>query len=418
MVNYEKELHFLLTLFDKCRLQHFQVRPDTPISPNLDQGLRSYLRWEENFSETFQSLLRITQPQTIYKLTDPFFCSYLFFQLPETEGPEILLLGPYLVAEPDPEQIMELAERAGFSTRHVRIMENHFASIPVFVDESPIFAAINTFGEIIWGSSEAFSLMDLNRELSDFSALFPKQVSGPEADDPLQNMRMMEARYAFENEMLSAVSHGLTHKVERLLGGFSAVSLEQRCADPVRNLKNYCIVMNTLLRKAAENGGVHPTYLDSTSSSFARKIESLSSIKALENLMNEMFHSYCRLVRKHSIKQYSLPVQKTIVHIDSDLSKDLSLKTLADLQNINASYLSSLFKKETGQTITDYVNQKRMQLAINLLSTTRLQIQTIAQHCGILDVNYFSKMFKKYTKQTPKEYRRAMQDRIVSSKIT
>ena len=109
-------------------------------------------------------------------------------------------------------------------------------------------------------------------------------------------------------------------------------------------------------------------------------------------------------------------MQKTIIRIESDLAGDLSLKTLAEAQGINASYLSSLFKKETGKTVTDYVNEKRLQQAARLLATTRLQVQTVALHCGIQDVNYFSKMFKKHLGKTPKAYRSEMQSRISTGK--
>ena len=105
------------------------------------------------------------------------------------------------------------------------------------------------------------------------------------------------------------------------------------------------------------------------------------------------------------MKNYSPPVQKAILYIDADLTADLSLSALAGAQNISPSYLSSLFRQETGQTLTDHVNHKRIKQAMQLLSTTHLQVQTVAQHCGILDVHYFSKVFKKYAGQTPKQYR-------------
>lgn len=92
-------------------------------------------------------------------------------------------------------------------------------------------------------------------------------------------------------------------------------------------------------------------------------------------------------------------------YIDANLSEDLRLHTLAQKVNVRARYLSSLFKKETGSTLTDYVNQKRVDHAAYLLTDTRLQIQTVAQYCGIMDVQYFSKIFKRITGVTPKEYR-------------
>jgi YesN/AraC family two-component response regulator len=160
-----------------------------------------------------------------------------------------------------------------------------------------------------------------------------------------------------------------------------------------------------LLRKAVEQGGVHPFYIDSVSSDFAKKVEKIKSVQEGIDMMHDMIYKYCALVKNHSMKNYSLLVQKVITVIDSDLTADLSLHRQAEMLNINASYLSTLFKKETGMTLTEYVSKKRIDHAAFLLTSTNLQIQVVAQNCGIYDVNYFTKMFKKQTGKTPKEYR-------------
>jgi YesN/AraC family two-component response regulator len=211
-----------------------------------------------------------------------------------------------------------------------------------------------------------------------------------------------------ENELMEAVAKGQIHKADLLFSGFSTFSMEQRVSDPVRNIKNYCIIMNTLLRKAAEKGNVHPVHIDSTSSEFALKIEQLHSMDMAASLMTKMAQTYCRLVRQHAIKGYSPPVQKTVVYIDAHLSDNLTLSTLADTLSISSSYLSTLFKKETGQTLTAYINTRRIRQAKHLLETTKLQIQTVAQHCGIMDVQYFSKLFKNMVGVSPKRYRQTL----------
>ncbi len=119
----------------------------------------------------------------------------------------------------------------------------------------------------------------------------------------------------------------------------------------------------------------------------------------------DMVKEYCLLVKKHSSNNYSLPVQRVITYIDTDLTADLSLKALSDSLNINPSYLSTLFKKEMGMTLTNYVNKKRIEHAVYLLSSTDMQIQNIAQYCGIPDVNYFTKIFKKVMNKTPSEFK-------------
>ena len=76
---------------------------------------------------------------------------------------------------------------------------------------------------------------------------------------------------------------------------------------------------------------------------------------------------------------------------------------------LNSSYVSSLFKRETGSTLTNFVNNKRIEHAIYLLNTTKLPIQDIAVQCGITDVNYFTKLFKKIKNMTPSQYREMIQ---------
>ena len=103
-----------------------------------------------------------------------------------------------------------------------------------------------------------------------------------------------------------------------------------------------------------------------------------------------------------------MTIGKIITIVEADLTADLSLNALATTLNVSASYLSTLFKKETGKTLTDYVNSRRVEYAKKLLKTTNLQIQTVAGLCGIDDVHYFSKMFKNMVGLTPKSFRESI----------
>jgi YesN/AraC family two-component response regulator len=162
------------------------------------------------------------------------------------------------------------------------------------------------------------------------------------------------------------------------------------------------------MRKAAEQGGVHPIYINQLSSTFAHRIEATTRMDAFPELWNDMIQKYCTLVNKHSIRNYSLPIQKVITRIDFDLTADLSLRATAQYLNMNASYLSKLFKKETGSNLSDYVNMKRMEFAAYQLSTTRQPVSAIAQSCGILDDNYFTKLFRRYHGMTPTQFRQQL----------
>ena len=87
-------------------------------------------------------------------------------------------------------------------------------------------------------------------------------------------------------------------------------------------------------------------------------------------------------------------------------NEPISLKTLAHKVFLSEEYFSRLFKKETGQTFTDYLMSIRMDRAYKLLLNSNLNINEIAEMVGIPNPSYFSSQFKKYYKISPKDVRK------------
>lgn len=221
-----------------------------------------------------------------------------------------------------------------------------------------------------------------------------------------QRMQLVEQRYEMENRLMELVRKGQVTMVQQTLGNFPQSALERRI-DPTRDAKNYSIILNTLMRKAAEQGGVHPMYIDRLSTEYALRIERTAYWDGFMALWADMALGYCQLVRKHAAKKLSPLVQKIVSRIDFDLTADLSLRATAQALNVNASYLSTLFKRETGETLTSYVCRKRMEHAAYLLESSQMPVSAVAQSCGISDDNYFTKLFKRVKGMTPMQYRLA-----------
>ena len=301
--------------------------------------------------------------------------------------------------------MFEVAEKFSFPAQLVTQIIKYFGNVPHIRDENFLMNLFFSFGETIWGNDSNFGVEELEDEEIGVSETVTFHDFEAKSEDSLLWIKILEERYNAEREMMQAVSQGAIHKVEKIFANPSNFVFEKRTDDPVRNMKNYLIISNTLFRKAAEYGAVHPFYIDGISTGFAKEIESIKSVSDANKLLQDMIRKYCLLVKKHSMRNYSLLIQKVLTIIDADLTADLGLKRLAEILNVNASYLSALFKKETGRTLTEYVTKKRIDHAVFLLRSTNLQIQTVAQHCGIFDVNYFAKIFKKQTGKSPKEYR-------------
>jgi two-component system response regulator YesN len=99
-------------------------------------------------------------------------------------------------------------------------------------------------------------------------------------------------------------------------------------------------------------------------------------------------------------------VKKIIDDIDSSFTEDILLGSLSKQFNISLGYISTLIKKETGKTYTDYVVSKRLNLAKDLLSDASLSIQEIVERVGYKDYFHFNKLFKKHYGITPSKYRK------------
>ncbi|MNO48018.1 HTH-type transcriptional activator Btr [compost metagenome] len=93
-------------------------------------------------------------------------------------------------------------------------------------------------------------------------------------------------------------------------------------------------------------------------------------------------------------------------YIFNHLYEELSLDKLAEVAGLNRSYLSLLFKKETGFTISDFIQFERIVEAKRLIELPGISLSDIATRLHFNDQSYFTKVFKKYTGTTPKQFRR------------
>lgn len=391
---YEADVSFFQKLMHNFKLQTLRFQQDE--TPEIDLGLRRMLGLETFPIKTIDK----SRERVIYTMRDRFLCTYSGLVLPSGE---ILLIGPYVTQEISDTAIAALLDAQNLPSNYLPTLRQYYSTLP-FINSSPLLlVALNTLGESLWGSTDAFTTEYI--ESGVLAKLSDEAIESAERLTEAADIKLLETRYEGERRLMYAVSHGQLHQAQLFISHMHEGLLEKRAADPLRNLRNYGIVLNTLLRKAAEQGSVHPVHIDRLSSTMARKLESARTVAEVLQHYNTMVHKYCLLVKNHSMKQYSLLVQHVILRIETDLTADLSLKAHADHLNVNASYLSTLFKKETGITLTEYVNRARIEHAIFLLNVTDMQIQTIAQYCGIPDVNYFTKLFKRTIGKTPKEYR-------------
>ncbi|WP_394924370.1 helix-turn-helix domain-containing protein [uncultured Robinsoniella sp.] len=106
------------------------------------------------------------------------------------------------------------------------------------------------------------------------------------------------------------------------------------------------------------------------------------------------------------IQEATSVVDELQKYIDMHYQEDIRRSDLADLVYLNTDYISRIFKKETGMSISNYLIQKRVEVAKRLLTQSKLPINTVSIHVGYSNFSYFTKMFRENSGCSPLEYRR------------
>ena len=342
------------------------------------------------------------QSSTIHHIITPFHTQYCVLCLSK-EDDEHLVLGPFLETTPNDNICYSVINKLQLTLEHASDLRCYYQSIPI-VDISHILEVLHSVNTYITKDISPLSTMIL-----DLRILPKEETSYDLLSQHVNRMTMykiLENRYVEEEKIINAIASGDVASARTHWKNFIPISESIiRTQDSLRNTKNLTVIANTLFRKAAQAGGVHPVYIDELSTKWALRIEQATSIEALNAMPLQMIRAYCLLVKNQSLAQYSPIVQHALTYINLNLTSSLSVKEVAHEIGISPDYLTRLFKKELGSPVIAYINHTRIQSSLKLLNTTDLTIQEIGELIGLHDTSYFDKLFKKYINMSPKQYR-------------
>lgn len=114
---------------------------------------------------------------------------------------------------------------------------------------------------------------------------------------------------------------------------------------------------------------------------------------------------------EEGVEREALLMKRALDFIDKNYHKDISLSDVANYVYLSEHYFGIIFKRNKKEGFTKYLTTLRMNEAIRLLSTTQYSVKEICTKVGYRNCNYFIKLFKTYTKVTPKQYRIVMNNK-------
>lgn len=176
--------------------------------------------------------------------------------------------------------------------------------------------------------------------------------------------------------------------------------------DPLRNYKYLFVASTTLASRSAIAGGMDAERAYNISDLYILKMDLLQSVDEVKALHADMFAFYTKeMAALDKAAVYSKPITQCIDYIYNHLHEPLHVKDLAMQVKLNESYLSTLFKKETKKSVSEFILSKRMEAAQNMLKFSDYTYAEISAILTFSSQSHFTRVFKKQTGYTPKEYR-------------
>ena len=180
----------------------------------------------------------------------------------------------------------------------------------------------------------------------------------------------------------------------------------------LRNAKNLGIVLMTLASRAAIRGGMMPEIAYSMSDVFIQRIEEMTDAVVVNTMIRQFEMEYTKEVvqirmqnEKKSKEMHSIWVEECKSYIFRHLHEKIRVQEIAKSLHLNSSYLSDLFKQQESITLTDFILNEKVKLAKNLLIYSPYSYIEIATYLGFSSQSHLTKVFKKYTGRTLRQYR-------------
>ncbi len=136
-----------------------------------------------------------------------------------------------------------------------------------------------------------------------------------------------------------------------------------------------------------------------------RTVWGVSSVFQSFTELPDKYQECCQKMQDERV-DLSVEIFEAVRYIEENLTQRLTLNQVASSINLSPNYLSSLFKKELGVGFVDYITEKRVERAKELLENTGLRTYEVAQQAGFVDESYFSKTFKRLTGKRPSAFRK------------
>ena len=185
--------------------------------------------------------------------------------------------------------------------------------------------------------------------------------------------------------------------------------------DPILNLKYHFVVTAAIITRGCIEKGLEAERAFRMSDFYIRKLDYVRNADEIEKIHDDMvldFTGKMRLVKRD--RHLSRTISKCIDYIYAHVSERITIKDLSEHTGVSASYLSRQFAKEIGMPLADYIRERKIEIAQDMLLNSEKSIMEIAFELSFSSQSHFIQVFKTAMGVTPKKYRTLNESRTWS----
>ena len=176
--------------------------------------------------------------------------------------------------------------------------------------------------------------------------------------------------------------------------------------DPVTDLKYHFVITTAMITRMCKQKGMELEQAFRMSDFYIQSLDDIHTLQEIRSLHDEMVLDFAEKMRKicrSDTNSRHINVCKEYIY--SHIKERITVEDLADELGVSASYLSRLFKKETGDSVSGYIRRQKIDMAKNLLQYSDYSMIDISNRLSFSSQSHFIQQFREIVGMTPKKYR-------------
>lgn len=176
--------------------------------------------------------------------------------------------------------------------------------------------------------------------------------------------------------------------------------------NPVTNLKYHFVITTAMVTRLCRQHGMELEQAFRLSDFYIQKLDDIDTEEGVQSLHDEMVIDFTEKMRRHFRSDTnSKHINACKEYIYSHIKERITIEDLAEEFGVSASYLSRLFKRQTGVSVSAYIREQKIEVAKNLLRFSDYSMIDIANRLSFSSQSHFIQQFRESVGMTPKKYR-------------